>query len=70
MRSYSEVFEYMGFLIHHVMVFPGPGRTVELYFLDPVEPAKLRFGTKNPGPPPVQSNAKNPGQNPGMPTMY
>ena len=30
-------FQYMGLLIH------GPGRIVELYFWDPVEPAKLCF---------------------------
>ena len=37
------------------MAFPGPGRTLKLYFLDPVEPAKLHFGAKNPAPPPPRS---------------
>ena len=59
----------MGSLIHHF--FPGPGGSVKLYLLDPVEPAKLYFGTKNPGlPPPFWSNAKFLAKNPGTPTMY
>ena len=38
-------FQYIEFFVH------GPGRTVKLYSLDPVEPAKLYFGAENSGAP-------------------
>ena len=60
----------MGFLIH------GPGRTVKMYFLDPVgmytvflRPSRTVhciLGTKNPGQNPGQKPGQKSGQKPGQ----